>query len=338
MDEIHSVFYPKVSIIIPVYNVSNYIEGCLLSVLKQTYPHIECIIVDDATPDDSIKKCEQIIAAYQGPIRFFILQHEKNKGLSAARNTGTNVTKGDYIFFLDSDDEITPDCIEKLVTPILKDNSIEMVQGNFVWIRKSGDFPPPTLNIPIGGGDYSTQDSARKCFFDDKLPYAWNKLISRNFLIRNQLRFKEGVLWEDQIWLLYLAKQLRHIYLVPNITYLYYRRPHSTTTGMAREEKIKHYAIVYDEITNNLTPGEEDKEALLYLPPFCDRYLVSRGDSRLQHAYSVFYKALSDGGHQKALRRLKTVRFISKHTVTRWLFEIALKIYHFYQDVTFLKK
>lgn len=328
----------KVSIIIPLYNVSDYIEGCIKSVIQQTYPQIECIIVDDASPDDSIEKCNRLIADYQGPISFVVLRHEKNRGQSAARNTGMDEATGEYIYFLDSDDEITPDCIEKLVTPILKDNSIEMVQGNFVWIRKSGDFSPPTLNIPIGGGDYSTQDSARKCFFDDKLPYAWNKLISRNFLIRNQLRFKEGVLWEDQIWLLYLAKQLRHIYLVPNITYLYYRRPHSTTTGMDREEKIGHYVKIYDEISNNLTQGDEDKEALLYLPPFCDRYLVSRGDSRLQHAYSVFYKALSDGGHQKALRRLKTVRFISKHTVTRWLFEIALKIYHFYQDVTFLKK
>lgn len=338
MDEHYTMNYIKVSIVIPVYNVSNYIEGCILSVMKQTYPHIECIIVDDATPDDSIEKCERLIANYRGSINFEIIRQEQNCGQSAARNKGIDLATGEYVYFLDSDDEITSDCIEKLAKPLINDRSIEMSQGNFVWFKKNGKTPSPVINIPVQGCNINTYEAARKCFFEDKMPYAWNKLISKSFLNQNQFRFKEGILWEDVLWLHYFAKKLHHIYLLPDVTYLYYRRPHSTTTGMAREEKIKHYAIVYDEITNNLTPGEEDKEALLYLPPFCDRYLLSRGDTRLQHAYSVFYNALSDGGHQKALRRLKTVRFISKHTVTRWLFEIALKIYHFYQDVTFLKK
>ena len=85
----------KVSIIIPVYNVSAYIERCIKSVINQTYYDIECIIVDDATPDDSITKCEQMIAAYDVPIRFSILHHQQNRGLSAARNTGTEVATGE---------------------------------------------------------------------------------------------------------------------------------------------------------------------------------------------------------------------------------------------------
>lgn len=328
----------KVSIIIPVYNVTDYIEGCIRSVMRQTYPNIECIIVDDASPDDSIEKCEQLITAYQGSISFIILRHKRNRGLSAARNTGTDTATGEYIYYLDSDDEITPDCIEKLVVPLKNDSTIEMIQGNFVWIKSSGDAQKPAINIPAQGCNLNTRGAARNCFFEDKIPYAWNKLIRKSFLNQNQLRFKEGVLWEDQIWLLNLAKHLDHIYLVPDVTYIYYRRPHSTTTGMARAEKIKHYAIVYDEISNNLTPGEEDKEVLLYLHPFCQRYLVARGDARLHHAYSVFYKALSCGGHKKALRRLKVVRMISEHAISRYAFEIALKMYHFYQRIAYLKK
>lgn len=338
MDESYAISCIKVSIIIPVYNVSDYIEGCIKSVMKQSYPHIECIIVDDASPDDSLKKCRQLIAVYQGPIDFIILRHEQNRGQSAARNTGTDTATGEYVYYLDSDDEITPECIEKLVAPLKNDRTIEMLQGNFVWIKSSGDAQKPAINIPAQGCNLNTRGAARNCFFEDKIPYAWNKLIRKSFLNQNRLRFKEGIFWEDVLWLHFFAKKLNHLYLVPDVTYLYYRRTHSTTTGMARAEKIKHYAIVYDEISNNLTPGEEDKEVLLYLHPFCQRYLVARGDARLQHAYSVFCKALSDGGHKKALRRLKIVKMISEHAVSRYAFEIALKMYHFYQRITYLKK
>ena len=83
-----------VAIIIPVYNVSDYIENCMMSVMNQTYDDMECIIVDDATQDDSIDKCYRMIQVYQGPIKFSILHHGKNRGLSAARNTGAEAATG----------------------------------------------------------------------------------------------------------------------------------------------------------------------------------------------------------------------------------------------------
>ena len=122
----------RVSVIIPVYNVSDYVERCVRSVMDQTYRDIECVIVDDCSPDDSITKCERMIEAYEGPISFSIVRHEKNKGVSAARNTGLKASTGDYVAYMDSDDAITEDFIEKLARPIKRDSSIEMVIGNFV--------------------------------------------------------------------------------------------------------------------------------------------------------------------------------------------------------------
>ena len=127
-----------VSVIIPVYQVTDYVERCLKSVMSQTYTDIECIIVDDKTQDDSIEKCERLIEVYnnnlkldgKGRIRFKILHHEVNRGLSAARNTGTQAATGEYLYYLDSDDYISADCIETLIAPFKEHASLEMVQGN----------------------------------------------------------------------------------------------------------------------------------------------------------------------------------------------------------------
>ena len=110
----------------------------MMSVIKQTYNHFECILVDDASSDDSIDKCEQMIAKYKGPIQFRILHHEHNRGLSAARNTGTDAAKGDYVLYIDSDDLISNDCVEKLMAPLLKDNDIEIVMGEHLRFSEDG--------------------------------------------------------------------------------------------------------------------------------------------------------------------------------------------------------
>lgn len=104
----------NVSIIIPIYNVASYIEECLRSVMLQTYQgKMERLMVDDCGTDDSIAIAEKMIANYSGPIKFQIMHHEYNRGLSAARNIGTLQATGGYLYYLDSDDEITIDCIKK---------------------------------------------------------------------------------------------------------------------------------------------------------------------------------------------------------------------------------
>ena len=121
----------RISIIVPVYNVERYICECFESIAAQTYEgELECIFVDDCGQDDSIALLEQLIASYSGPIQFSILHHEHNRGLSAARNTGIEHATGDYVYFLDSDDCITPDCIEKLSALAKKYKGIDVVQGS----------------------------------------------------------------------------------------------------------------------------------------------------------------------------------------------------------------
>ena len=106
----------KISIIVPVYNVEQYVNECFDSIAAQTYKgEIECIFVDDCGQDDSVAILEKLITDYHGAIKFYIVHHEHNKGLSGARNTGIRHAQGDYLYFIDSDDSIKSDCIEKLV-------------------------------------------------------------------------------------------------------------------------------------------------------------------------------------------------------------------------------
>lgn len=188
--------------------------------MVQTYKgEMECLLIDDCGTDDSMAVVEKTIADYAGPIRFEIVHHELNKGLSAARNTGIRHAKGDYIFFLDSDDWITDDCIAILMGKVIEDPSIELVQGNAkTEPRLSSDGL--TKKIAIARAD--NNDEVRECVtrYNQFPGYSWNKLVKRAFIEEHQLFFMEGVLYEDGLWRFYLLKYLSKVCFVPDITYI----------------------------------------------------------------------------------------------------------------------
>lgn len=284
----------SISLIIPVYRVSDYIERCLKSVIKQTYNHFECILVDDASPDDSIAKCEQMIAAYDGPIQFRILHHQQNKGLSAARNTGIDAATGDYILFIDSDDVISDDCVERLMTPVLKDDSIEMVIGEHIRFSDTKLLSRRT-NYWRCEEDLVSHETVRNLYFDSKRHYppsACNKLTSSAFINHHHLRFKEGQIWEDSLWSFFEMKCLRHVYVIPDLTYFYYCRSDSISSGTKKEERRAHWGGVFNIISANFTPGEESREAALHLNRFCSNYVRMPRTKELRKTASRFGNAL----------------------------------------------
>ena len=263
------------SIIIPVYKVSPYVERCLKSVISQTYDRFECILVDDASPDDSMAKCEQMIADYRGNIRFRTLRHETNRGLSAARNTGTDAATGDYILYVDSDDMISDDCVERLVAPVLADRSVEMVYGGSMNFADNGKKYVPEI-FHRNRAEFTTRQQVRDYYFDPRRPFihaAWNKLTSRAFIRRHNLRFQEGQLWEDALWTFFEMKHLAHLVCIPDIIYFYFQRPDSISYGTDRDTIFFHKNVIADTISRNFTPGDEAREAAYYLNDFLYYYL-----------------------------------------------------------------
>ena len=216
---------PSISIVVPVYNVGPYVEDCIRSVMRQTYTGpMECIIVDDCGTDDSMEIVERLVAEYDGPIAFQILHHTHNRGISAARNTGMDAVTGDYLFYIDSDDELTDDCIERLTEP-LKKAWYDVVAGNVACYRFS---PSGQLEKMRSAQELSVAEdcllsppqilrSHRKVWGQA----SWNKLYNVAFLRGNAIRFKEGILHEDNLWSFQVACLADGLYCVNHITYIY---------------------------------------------------------------------------------------------------------------------
>ena len=235
----------KITIIIPVYNVEPYIEDCLKSVAAQTYNgDIECIIVNDCTPDNSCAIIEEFIGKYNGNIKFKLLHHKENRGLSAARNTGIYAATGEYIYFLDSDDEITSNCIALLSAP-LKEKKYDFVIGDYCVVGADrNNFP----SILVTEDEMPTNTSIRKSYF----AYKWyvmavNKLYNAKFIQREKLLFKEGIIHEDDLWSFQLSCLAQTMYVVREETYIYKIRNNSITNSSLIDKRISSISLITEE-------------------------------------------------------------------------------------------
>lgn len=205
-----------VSIIIPIYNVEQYITACLESVVAQTYTDYEVILVDDCGTDKSMDVALEYIQHTDIAHKFRIVRHEHNKGNSAARNTGIAAAKGEYIYQLDDDDTMTPDCLEKLVKEAERTDA-DMVVGNFKIIGED-------KWVPLFQADkkYSADSECFHDYLHEKYQMmVWNKLVRRDFLERNGITFIEGLTHEDNAWSFSVACTIKKIAYVHDVTYLY---------------------------------------------------------------------------------------------------------------------
>ena len=226
----------KVSIIIPVYKVEAYIERCIKSVAEQdgigSAYNLECILVDDCTPDKSMKIAKETIKPYKN-IHFICLQHEINRGLSVARDTGLEYATGDYIMFIDSDDYILPGCIKTFTDEIYNNPTLDIVTGSTICKNKTDIKKRELLN---------SKESILHGFLTMKFFItSWNKLIRRECITENKLLFIEGIYLQDQPWLYSLAFHIDSMLLLPKTTYFYEEASNSTSRGALNHEKAQRY-------------------------------------------------------------------------------------------------
>lgn len=262
----------KISIIIPVYNVAQYIEECLNSVIAQTYMgDMECLIVDDCGTDNSIAIAERIIQNYHGNIKFQILHHDYNRGLSAARNTGIKASTGDYVYFLDSDDSIIPECLQLMVDMLKKYPEAEIVQAGAISENKWVDIE--SKKLPEFSDDKIWIKSTM--LKQSIIPVtAWNKLIKKEFIIKNNLFFKEGVIHEDEHWNFFASKHINCIAICKHNTYNYRVRSDSIMSGDF-EKSFYYCLIIFRDMISNIDNCCKNKQIAMIFRKLHQIYVFS---------------------------------------------------------------
>lgn len=199
----------KVSIIISVYNVEKYIEECLESVINQTLKEIEIIIVNDGTKDNSIKKIEKFLSDK----RITVINKE-NGGVSSARNCGLKIAKGEYISFVDSDDFIDEMMLEKLYKNA--ENNDIIISGVIEYNDETEEKKQREVKNKFIGYNKGSH------FWMYTGIEVWNKIYKRSFLIKNNIKFLEGIIFEDilfSIYSLFLSEKVKYV----SGKYYYYR-------------------------------------------------------------------------------------------------------------------
>lgn len=236
----------RVSIIVPVYNVERHVQSCIKSVLVQDYDDIELIIVDDCSPDNSIAIAKEVIASSKIPVK--IVTHDKNHGLSVARNSGIQASSGDALYFIDSDDEL-PDknAISSLVVE-LEETNADIVAGNYQRIYRNEKIVSKRYNQKktIKGNNNIIES-----FCQGDIPItAWNKLIKRKFLLEHNLFFKEGLIHEDELWSFQCIMVANIFVLTGKTTYNYYQQESSIMSDRIHN-RLKSSIEVYYEMAQN---------------------------------------------------------------------------------------
>jgi len=221
----------KISVIIPVYNVAQYLRQCLDSVISQSYKNIEIILVNDGSTDNSLSICEE----YLHKDSRILLLNKTNGGLSDARNFGLPKATGDYIWFVDSDDWIVSDAIEILVANLSK-LKCEVLGFSFIsYFEDTNQFSEITYSQSIGlttGNDYIKQSE----FF---FPSVWSHIYSSDFLEKQQLTFKVNQLHEDDYFNFGCFGRISTIAKIEDGLYYYRRRENSITTLASKENLVK---------------------------------------------------------------------------------------------------
>lgn len=210
---------PKISVIVPIYNVEKYLENCINSIIVQTLEDIEIILINDGSTDKSY----EIINKYKAIDSRIIVINKKNSGVSAARNSGLKVSRGEYIAFIDSDDWIEQNMLEKLYKLGKKYNS-EVVACNF---KSFNDIYNTFNKYPIDEGEYVGKSVIKEKILSKvisgklKTP-VWDKIYKKEFLQNNNIKFDEKITrFEDWYFIIEVYEKVHNLYYLDKNMYNY---------------------------------------------------------------------------------------------------------------------
>lgn len=236
---------PKISVIIPVYNVEKYLQKCLDSVINQTYKNLEIICINDGSPDNSGK----ILDEYAKKDSRIIVIHQENAGVSAARNRGLEIATGEYIAFVDSDDWLKPECYELALNVLENDKEVDLVGYNADIINSRNDTNQDLqrnknwFTLPfVGKFELSQKIAIRMC------GACWIYLFKASIIKNNKLKFSNYKFSEDFLFIFEYFAFVKNIYFLDKNLYNYNLAPYSAMTKYSSTQNPEYALDVYIEI------------------------------------------------------------------------------------------
>lgn len=262
----------KVSVIVPVYNVEEYLQPCLESILNQTYGDLEILCINDCSTDNS----RAVLQEYQRKdSRIILLENETNGGLAYTRNAGLQRAAGEYVLFVDSDDTIASDLVERCMEVI---SDSDMVCFDYQQVTADQQVIGRQYAYRMKDGLYTGEDFFREAVRTDSTIFsAWSKLYSRKFLTENHLVFYDGILYEDILFSFQCFIKAAKVYSLNRPFYKYRIREASIMTTGVAGRNIESYIISICELMKlYLCPGFKPgmhEAAEGYIRKVCREYI-----------------------------------------------------------------
>ncbi len=237
-----------ISIVIPVYNIELWIGRAINSVISQCYNNIELIIVDDCSEDNSMPIIKELLVDVNFPVKY--INHTQNSGLSAARNSGIEAATGDYIFFLDGDDALADNAINSFISSVRIEDQYDYIVGNYkVVSTEDNNYISKRYDKRV---EYCGNDDIIRAFVEGWIPImAWNKLVKRDFVLSNNLYFKEGILHEDELWSFKMILKSQKVLMLGDTTYNYFVREGSIMTSPEKTiKKVESMSEIFKSMVS----------------------------------------------------------------------------------------
>lgn len=311
---------PKISIIVPVYKVENYINKCIDSVLNQTFKDFELILVDDGSPD----RCGKICDEYSKKDSRVRVVHKENGGLSDARNRGIKEAKGEYIGFVDSDDYIDEYMYEILYDNLIKNNADISVCGIYDCY-KDKIFQN---NIDGKVHVFSNQEALKEVLYGKKLTaFAFNKLYKRE--VFDNIRFPVGKIYEDSFLIPTVFANSEKIVLVSVPKYYYIHREGSITSSKFSEKffDVIEASKINLELVRNRFPSIEKQAVFRYIWAHffvLDKMLLENNYKNI-NGYNQIKSVLK----KNTLEILKNSCFEKSRKISIILINLNIKLYRY---------
>lgn len=283
---------PKISVIIPVYNVAEYLPNCLDSILNQSVKEVEIICVNDGSSDNSL----EILKDYEQKDKRVIIIDKENEGSGVARNAGLAIAKGKYVYFVDGDDWLEVDALNSMFEKAEDLNTDILIFGGLSYYEnksQKGGYSADKLPQKYLNKVFSAKDIKKEIF---KFPStAWTKLYKRTFLEKNNIKFQPIMVGQDQLPFFHSMITAERIALFPKNLYCYRKNRQGAVTAVKKKKNFSPVYVFYgiEELLKNIGMLEDYK----YI--FINRYFskatswLAKFDDNLKQGYfEEYYKLL----------------------------------------------